>query len=201
MRGAGSILVGFLIGMMLGAGGYYASISGGASSAGLALDQLQIEPVTIKAQTNYPAARNETDRLSAMGVVIIGNERGGYISEYARRTLKWREDGTLLRFTGRCDSACTLYLALPYEQTCISEGASFRFHAPIAGSQKARHLAQVYMLNAYPEWVRSWIDAVGGLSEDLVTMNFEYASRYMRPCDSEKPKEILRTASSKTGVI
>src|SRR5687768_12366704 len=64
------------------------------------------------------------------GYVTVGSDRGGYVIKYALRMLKLRKSGTSLRFTGRCESACTVYLALPSNQTCIASGASFRFHAP-----------------------------------------------------------------------
>jgi hypothetical protein len=49
------------------------------------------------------------------------------------------------------------------------------------------------MLGTYPDWVREWIDQQGGLSERLITMSFEYASRHMKICDGEAPAQIART--------
>lgn len=122
-------------------------------------------------------------REQAPQVVNIGNERGGYVVDYAARALKLQESNAEVRFTGRCDSACTLYLALPQDHTCIARGASFRFHAPTASSQYARQAAETYMLKTYPEWVTAWIEAQGGLSSKLMTMNYSYASQYLRPCE------------------
>ncbi len=118
--------------------------------------------------------------------VTVGSDRGGYVIKYAVRMLKWRESGTPLRFTGRCESACTIYLALPSHQTCIAPGASFRFHAPYgAGTQNGNRIALSYMLNSYPGWVRSWIKSKGGLSRQLISMDYKYASKFMRTCGAQ----------------
>jgi hypothetical protein len=133
---------------------------------------------------NAVLASDETPpREQAPEVVTINNERGGYVVDYATRLLKLQESNAAVRFTGRCDSACTLYLALPQDQTCIARGASFSFHAPSAFSRYAREAAETYMLKTYPEWVTAWIEAQGGLSSKLMTMNYSYASQYLRPCE------------------
>jgi hypothetical protein len=131
---------------------------------------------------NAALASDET-RHSAPEVVTIRNERGGYVVDYAARMMKLEESNTPVRFAGRCDSACTLYLALPQDQTCIAHGASFRFHAPSASSRFARQAAETYMLNTYPEWVTRWLEAQGGLSPRVITMDYSYASQYLRPCE------------------
>jgi hypothetical protein len=117
-------------------------------------------------------------------VVTIGNERGGYVVDYAARVLKLQESNTTVRFAGRCDSACTLYLTLPQDQTCIARGASFRFHAPTAPTRQASFAAKTYMLKTYPEWVTTWLEAQGGLSRRLITMDYTYASQYLRACET-----------------
>jgi hypothetical protein len=124
----------------------------------------------------------------------IGSDRGGYVVQYALRMLKLRQSGKPVQFGGSCQSACTIYLALPRSQTCISPGASFGFHAPYGAGTKGNRYARTYMLNSYPGWVRSWISGRGGLSSRLITMNYAYASKFMRPCgtataqgDSLKP--------------
>jgi hypothetical protein len=121
-------------------------------------------------------------RREAMEIVTVRNDRGGYVVDYAMLILKLQENNTAVRFSGRCDSACTLYLALPQDQTCIAPGASFRFHSPRASTRQASRAAKTYMLKAYPEWVTAWIEARGGLSYKLKTMDYSYASKYLRPC-------------------
>jgi hypothetical protein len=110
--------------------------------------------------------------------------------------LKWQEQGTQLHFTGQCDSACTLYLALPYQQTCVAAGASFRFHAPTAETELSAKLALRYMMHNYPRWVSSWIEEKGGLSDELITMDYEYARQFMRDCEANRPTMVMSAKES-----
>jgi hypothetical protein len=199
MGGMRCILTGFAVGVMLGVGGFWAAGLGSAAPSSLHLKRQAAfnEPI-IKATANVINDREGlkaslSSDLSSAAVLTIENEPGGYITDYAVRMMEWRANGVSLRFTGSCDSACTLYLALPYEQTCIAEGASFRFHEPIAESEHARRVAQEYMLTTYPDWVRSWIDAMGGLSKDLIRMDYDYARNYMKTCEPHRPREVLLT--------
>jgi hypothetical protein len=116
--------------------------------------------------------------------VEIGNDSGGYVAEYALRLYEMTEARRNVRFVGVCDSACTLFLALPAQQTCITEGAYFRFHAPAAPSASAAAAVAAYMMRKYPQWVRAWIDAQGGLTDRLTTMSYGYAQKFIRTCTS-----------------
>lgn len=116
--------------------------------------------------------------------VEIGNDSGGYVAEYALRLYEMREARQKVRFVGVCDSACTLFLALPAEQTCITEGVYFRFHAPSAPSASAAAAVAAYMMRKYPQWVRAWIATQGGLSDRLTTMGYGYAQKFIRTCGS-----------------
>lgn len=134
--------------------------------------------------------------------VTIRNDRGGYVIKYALQMMKLRERKAEVRFVGTCASACTIYLALPGEQTCITERAAFNFHAPYGARGRGNAIAANYMMNAYPGWVRSWIAQNGGLSSRVLVMNFEYASRYMSVCgDSQKAKraQVAAIAPQKAG--
>ena len=123
--------------------------------------------------------------LAEPRVIAVRDDRGGLVINYALQMMKFRDSGTKLKFTGRCDSACTIYLALPRNQTCISPGALFGFHAPFAATPEASHLAQDYLLESYPEWVKSWIANRGGLSKNIMTMDYSYASKFLDKCDQK----------------
>jgi hypothetical protein len=116
--------------------------------------------------------------------VEIGNDSGGFVAEYALRLYEMKEAKQRVRFAGVCDSACTLFLALPAEQTCITERAYFRFHSPLAPSASAAAAVATYMMRKYPQWVRAWIAAQGGLSDRLATMSYAYAQNFIRTCNS-----------------
>jgi hypothetical protein len=118
--------------------------------------------------------------------VEIGNDSGGFVADYAIRLYEMRQARQKVRFVGVCDSACTLFLALPAEQTCITKGTYFRFHAPSAPSASAATAVAAYMMRKYPQWVRAWITAGGGLSDQLATMDYAYAQNFMRTCGSAR---------------
>jgi hypothetical protein len=199
MGGARCILTGFAVGVMLGVAGFWAAGSGRSVPDLIRFDH-GTAPRAIEASAvlinNAVGSKASFEGDLPSGVLTIQNEPGGYITDYAMRMMEWRAKGVSVRFTGSCDSACTLYLALPYEQTCITEGASFRFHAPIAETQHARRIAEEYMLNTYPGWVRAWIEAMGGLSGELIRMDYQYAENYMQICQPDRAAEVLITARS-----
>ena len=136
--------------------------------------------------------------LWRQNVVTIGSDRGGHVITYALRMKRLEKKGTPTRFRGRCDSACTLYLALPPTQTCIMPGATFGFHLPYGASQAGNRIAARYMQRAYPSWVRSWVKSTGGLSRTLKRMSYAYASKHIRPCKTRTAFRIFRTEKSRS---
>ena len=114
--------------------------------------------------------------------VEIKDDSGGFVAEYALRLYEIEEAKKKVEFVGRCDSACTLFLALPADQTCIAEGAYFRFHAPSAPAASSVAAVAGYLMRKYPKWVRTWIIAQGGLSDRLATMTYDYANKFIRTC-------------------
>ena len=116
----------------------------------------------------------------------IFSDGGGEVIRYALSAKRLHRRGHLVRFAGRCDSACTLYLSMPRRLTCISPGASFGFHRPYGASARNNAVAARYMMRSYPGWVRRWIRARGGLSSGIRTMPYAYARRHLRPCRSTR---------------
>jgi hypothetical protein len=115
--------------------------------------------------------------------VSISNNGGGVVVQFALKVAEYEEAGTLVKFSGRCDSSCTLFLGLPQRQTCINPGAYFRFHSPSAKNARATRTAQAFMMQKYPDWVRNWIQVQGGLSSRLIKMDYAYASRFIPSCE------------------
>lgn len=124
--------------------------------------------------------------------ITIRGDRGGELIRYARAVRKAARNGNLVRIGGHCDSACTLYLALPRKQLCLLPGATFRFHHPYGSSKRNNRIAAQYMMRAYPGWVRSWLGKRGGLNSRLKAINYDTASRHITPC--EKREKSRRTA-------
>jgi len=115
------------------------------------------------------------------GLTIRG-DRGGQVIQYALQMKRLERSGSKVRFAGRCDSACTLYLALPRSQTCVMSGATFGFHLPYGVSREGNRIAANYMMRNYPGWVKSWIRANGGLNGRIKTMSYSYARQYLPTC-------------------
>ncbi len=120
--------------------------------------------------------------LSKRNVLNIRADRGGELIRYMRRVKRASEQKTNVRVSGNCDSACTLFLALPRKQICVLPGATFRFHHPYGSTKRNNTIAAKYMMKSYPMWVRSWIRGKGGLSNHLKAMSYEYVSRHLNQC-------------------
>jgi hypothetical protein len=116
-------------------------------------------------------------------IIRISSNSGGRIGDFMVRLRQYRKQGNLVQFSGSCDSACTLLLALPRANTCITTGAVFRFHAPTAASARTGLAAKRYMMSQYPGWVRNWIASNNGLTTKLISMNYGYARKFMRSCN------------------
>ena len=136
-----------------------------------------------QANDSVPTGKQAHVFQSSRKSVSIFNNSGGTIVRFALKLAEYREAGTLVKFSGRCDSACTLFLSLPKQQTCVKPGAYFRFHAPSARSSRSERSAQAYLMTKYPDWVHSWIQGQGGLSSRLLKMDYGYASRFIPNCD------------------
>ena len=100
-------------------------------------------------------AQDQFKSISSDRGETIVNDRGGYLVDYAARLAQFQKGGQKVNFAGRCNSACTLFLALPQNQTCITPGASFGFHAPKAPTLAAAEVGQLYLVQKYPSWVQS----------------------------------------------
>ena len=120
--------------------------------------------------------------LSTKQIINISADPGGRIGDFMSRLHHYKYANAQVAFSGNCDSACTLLLALPHNQTCVNTGAVFRFHAPTAGSAEVGLAAKHFLMANYPSWVRSWINRHNGLTTQLISMDYNYASKFMRSC-------------------
>ena len=130
------------------------------------------------------------------GTLSISGDRGGHVVVYALRMLKLKQSGRQVQFRGSCDSACTLYLALPPRQVCVAPKTTFNFHMPYGASASGNRVAASYMLRSYPSWVRNWIRSKGGLSGRMISMNYAHASKFLPTCKVATRSRTLRLASS-----
>lgn len=121
-------------------------------------------------------------------VIQVADDSGGEIIDYIFNVADYRESRAELHITGRCDSACTLYLSLPRQQLCITADAYFRFHAPVDDQNRPDPDAKDIMMGKYPGWVRQWIAANHGLDQRLITMTSDYARQFLPTCKDTASK-------------
>jgi hypothetical protein len=122
------------------------------------------------------------DPEAGRSVVTIRNDSGGRIIDYALRSKKLERAGSMVRFAGRCDSACTLLLALPRSRVCITREASFGFHLPYGSSPRGNRIAAGYMIRSYPSWATSWLRDSGGLTNRMKRMDYDRLRRHLAMC-------------------
>ncbi len=130
--------------------------------------------------------------------IVISADQGGSVVKYAQRVSIARHNKTQVKFKGKCQSACTMFLSLPKNQACISRGASFTFHRAFGASRDMNEWATQYMLKNYPDWVVRWINQNGGLSRKLLQMNYSYASQYLPTCGNERQPETVARNSTRS---
>jgi hypothetical protein len=114
------------------------------------------------------------------GTIDIRQDNGGKLIDFLMRMEDYRDSGRQVRFLGECNSACTLFLALPNK--CVGPDASFGFHA---ASSKYPHVARKgteLLMDHYPQWVRDYITMLGGLGPNWIVMPASWAQRYIPAC-------------------
>ena len=100
----------------------------------------------------------------AKRVIVIRNDRGGYVGQRAEQIRQIRRSGQRVEIRGSvCLSSCTMYLGLA--NTCISPNTTFGFHGP---SRHGRRLApdefeywSALIARHYPATLRSWYMETG----------------------------------------
>jgi hypothetical protein len=114
--------------------------------------------------------------------ITIAADHGGQIASYAMKLNQIEERNYSIKFAGKCESACTLYLSLPPEKVCVTPRASFGFHLPFGVSAHQVDIARTYLMDHYPYWVRYWIAAKGGLTPRLKVMPYNYVRHFLPDC-------------------
>ena len=118
---------------------------------------------------------------SAQGLTIY-NDQGGKLNDYVTKVMFLKKTNQFVKFTGECNSACTLYLYLPADRLCITKNASFGFHAAYGRSKEDNETATQFMYSSYPSWVQDWVTRNGGLTKREITMKYDYASKHLKGC-------------------
>jgi hypothetical protein len=127
--------------------------------------------------------------MRPQNVVNIYRDHGGKVIKYSLRVKKLTRANTNVKFSGRCDSACTLYLSMPAKNLCVKPGASFGFHRAHGATRNGNQTATNYLYKKYPYWVKSWIRSKGGLRTGIKRMDYTYASKYLASCNKNKTRK------------
>jgi len=107
----------------------------------------------------------------------ISGDHGGYVMEYALKVLQEKGE---VRITGYCGSACTLWLGHP--RACVTKSARLVFHSAYGAPGRNVQFANSYMMSKYPNCIRDYIAAHGGLTRRMITMSGKQAMRCVRKC-------------------
>lgn len=106
--------------------------------------------------------------LPKAGVTYIYGEIGGEFWSYWNRFKALADSGNNVELHGPCMSACTLVVVhVPSERLCFGEGSSLQFHVsrdPKTGTPTPE-FTQANMINQYPQDIRAWINAKGGVQK------------------------------------
>jgi hypothetical protein len=121
------------------------------------------------------------------GVIVISDDGGGGVDDHVKFYDRIAASGIPVRVEGICVSACTLVLALPRSQLCITPTASFGFHLANDGAPNA-NLTDVLQDRYYPKSVVAWIkEFLHGrpLTPSVIYMSYSEAIRVdaARSCD------------------
>jgi hypothetical protein len=105
----------------------------------------------------------------ASATMRISDDVGGRIGAYVDQFSQVRASGERVVIDGPCLSACTLVLGIvPRDRICVTRRATLGFHAAWMPGPHGRRVTSAVGTQAlwdiYPQHVRRWIKARGGLS-------------------------------------
>jgi hypothetical protein len=115
------------------------------------------------------AARAET--------IEISDDKGGFVTLYQQKWEKLAAQKDNVRITGICASACTLLTGyFPRKDICVTPTAVLGFHAGTFP------FVTDVLLKIYPDDIKKWIDAHGGLTWQLIWMQRPEIYKFFHKC-------------------
>jgi hypothetical protein len=140
-----------------------------------------------------PWSNADIDKGSAATRTVIYNDRGGNLNFYSARWRALAESGSDVEIRGACMSACTTIMVyVPHDKFCFGKEASLTFHMNVDQTTgKPAVGATKWMLDEFPEDIRTWIENKGGIEKmtmDGWTMTApELWAMGYRKCEPEAP--------------
>ena len=109
----------------------------------------------------------------ASATMRISDDVGGRIGAYVDQYSAVRNSGERVVIDGACLSACTLVLGIvPRNRICVTRRAMLGFHAAWMPGPNGKPVPSAVGTQAlwdlYPQNVRRWINARGGLSSKMM---------------------------------
>ena len=120
-------------------------------------------------------------------VVRIADDRGGRIGTYVDKYQGLRTSGETVIIDGLCASACTSVLgAISPDKICVTSHAELGFHAAWDFGANGRAVtnteATQMLYSMYPQPVKKWISARGGLTPRMIFLKGKQLQALYKPC-------------------
>src|SRR6266481_4997754 len=134
---------------------------------------------------------------SASATVIISDDAGGKVRDYATHFRQVRDSGEPVVIAGTCVSACTMVLGLvPSDRICATHNAVLGFHAAWMFDKSGKRVVSASgtqdLMNTYPAPVRAWIAHHGGLTPRMIYLRGRDLAAIVAPCNSSRVASASR---------
>ena len=125
--------------------------------------------------------------FDASATMRISDDVGGRIGAYVDQFSAIRASGERVVIDGVCLSACTLVLGIvPRDRICVTSRATLGFHAAWMPGPEGRPIPSAIGTQAlweiYPQHVKRWINARGGLSPKMMFLRGRELTAMYREC-------------------
>jgi len=131
---------------------------------------------------------------------VLYYEPGGIFQDHMKRWQKLAESGDDVEIRDACMSGCTLIMMhIPSYRLCFGEAASLQFHlAWIKETGKPDMNLSKWMFDNYPQNIRDWLKANGGLEKMSIEEMWELPAKVLwrmgyRKCDLEAVSPVPMT--------
>ena len=109
--------------------------------------------------------------------IEISDDKGGFVTLYQQKWEKLAAQKDTVRINGICASACTLLTGyFPRKDICVTPNAVLGFHAGTFP------FVTDILLKVYPDDIKKWIDAHGGLTWQLIWMQRPEIYKFFHKC-------------------
>ena len=137
---------------------------------------------------------------SASATIIISDDVGGKMRDYATRFRQVRDSGEPVVISGTCVSACTMVLGLvPSDRICATPNAVLGFHAAWMFDDSGKRVVSASgtqdLMETYPASVRAWIARHGGLTRKMMYLRGRDLAAIVAPCNSSRAASASRAKS------